>query len=377
MRSNFDKVCTSLGLLVTLAAWGLAREPAANQWAEFRNGGTSSVSGSIPRTWQPDSVSWQHELRGYGQSTPIIYGGRVFVTSVVGPMKDECHVTCFDLKSGQELWKSTHPASQKAASNVMASRAAPTPLVDDRAVYAFFESGDCVAVDHTGQLLWHRSLTNDYGKFDNNHGLGSSPTQSENSVVINIEHKGPSYLIALNKSNGEVRWKVDRASSSSWSSPIVMRSNDQSQVVVSSGGTVSGYDVDSGKSLWSIGGLDGNSVPSPTPSGNMLIVGARVPEFGSDGPAARSNLCIDLAGLSASEKAPQIAWRATKAISDYASPVVSHDCVYYLNKVGVLACLDQMTGQAHYTERLGTQCWATPIVATIASTSLARTARRR
>ncbi len=158
----------------------------------------------------------------------------------------------------------------------MASRAAPTPVVDRDAVYAFFESGDCVAVDHSGKALWQRSLTTDYGKFDNNHGLGASPTQTESQVIINVEHKGPSYLIALDKKTGTTTWKTERNSSSSWSSPIVVQANGQSQIVVSSGGTVDGYDAATGKSLWSIGGLDGNSVPSPTAAGNLVYVGARV-----------------------------------------------------------------------------------------------------
>ncbi len=202
-------------------------------------------------------------------------------------------------------------------------------------------------------------MTADYGKFDNNHGLGASPTQTDDSVIINVEHKGPSYLIALNKTSGETSWKTDRNSASSWSSPIVVRSEGKPQIVVSSGGTVDGYDIATGKSLWSIGGLDGNTVPSPTAAGNRLFVGARVPEFGEDGEAAKSNLCI---ALDETSKSPSIAWRASKAISDYASPVVCNDCVYYLNKVGVLYCLRSSTGEPLYTERLGTQCWATPIV---------------
>ncbi len=341
----------------------IAKEPGAGHWSEFRNGGTSSAHGELPAKWSSENVAWQHELIGYGQSTPTIHGGLVFVTCVEGSMKDECVVSCFELKSGREIWVYRAPATVKGTSNYMSSRAAPTPVVDSRGVYAFFESGDCLAIDHAGKQLWGRSLTSDYGKFDNNHGLGASPTQTETSVVINVEHKGPSYLIALDKGSGKTAWKTDRSSSSSWSSPIVMNIDGKQQIIVSSGGTVDGYDAASGKSTWSIGGLDGNSVPSPTASGKMLYVGARVPEFGEDGEAAKSNLCIALNDKSSNDANPSVAWRASKAISDYASPVVCGDCVYYLNKIGVLYCLSMSTGHQHYVERLGTQCWATPIVA--------------
>ena len=339
-----------------------AAEPTNRGWSEFRNGGSSAVQGELPQQWDSKSIAWQHELIGYGQSTPIIHNGRVIVTSVEGPMKDECVVSCFDLKSGRETWVYRTAATTKGASNYMASRAAPTPIADDRGVFAFFESGDCLAIDHSGKPLWQRSLTTDYGKFDNNHGLGASPTQTESLVIINVEHKGPSYLVALDKNSGATTWKADRNSSSSWSSPIVVNTNGQQQVVVSSGGTVDAYDTTTGKSLWSIGGLDGNSVPSPTASGNLLYVGARVPEFGGDGEAAKSNLCISLGDGNSASTSPGVAWRASKAISDYASPVVCGECVYYLNKVGVLYCLSKSTGEPLYMERLGTQCWATPIV---------------
>ncbi len=209
-------LCSCFGIPSSLSA----ADPSASTWSEFRNGGSSEVRGELPMQWSSDKIAWQHELIGYGQSTPIIYNDRVFVTSVEGPMKDECVVSCYELKSGRQLWVHRRPATVKGASNYMASRAAPTPVVDNNAIYAFFESGDCLAVDLAGNPLWQRSLTTDYGKFDNNHGLGASPTQTESQVIINIEHKGPSYLIALDKKTGATTWKVDRNSSSSWSSPF-------------------------------------------------------------------------------------------------------------------------------------------------------------
>jgi hypothetical protein len=90
-------------------------------------------------------------------------------------------------------------------------------------------------------------------------------------------------------------------------------------------------------------------------------VGARIPEFGSTQEASQSNLCLKLDTTDGDS--PEIVWRASKAVCDYASPVVDRDCAYYLNSVGVLFCVDSTTGETHYTERLGATCWATPIVA--------------
>jgi outer membrane protein assembly factor BamB len=329
-------------------------------WTEFRNGGSSISSGPMPLTWSPENgIAWQKELPGYGQSSPVIFNGRVFVTSVVGPMKDECQIVCLDLETGEQVWEWKKDASSRAASNYMASRAAPTPLVDANGVYAFFESGDFVAINPDGSLKWSRSLTDEFGKFDNNHGLGSSPTQTTELVIVNIEHKGPSYLLAVDKQTGETRWKADRPSGSSWTSPIVVQQEGNEQVIVSSGGSVSGYSTVDGKQKWSFDGISGNSVPSPTVAGPYLYVGARIPEFGSAEEASQSNLCLRLDFSETPQN--EVLWRAKKAVCDYASPVIHGDCVYYLNNVGVLYCVDSLTGETQYTERLGTTCWATPV----------------
>lgn len=338
-----------------------ADDPSESSWTEFRNGGSSRGSADLPASWSPEKgVAWQKELPGYGQSSPVVLDGRIYVTSVVGPMKDECQVLCLDLRTGEEIWTWSQSASVKAASNFMASRAAPTPMVDAHGVYAFFEGGDLVAINLDGSLKWKRCLTDEYGKFENNHGLGSSPTQTRDLVIVNIEHKGPSYLLAVDKSSGKNRWKVDRPSGTSWTSPIVIQHGGQEQVVVSSAGKVEGYSTVNGKSLWTMGGLSGNSVPSPTAVGPFLFVGARIPEFGSTQEASQSNLCLKLDG--SVEGRLEVVWRADKAVCDYASPVVDGDCVYYLNNVGVLYCVSSVNGEAHYTERLGTTCWATPII---------------
>lgn len=148
-------------LCALLVLWGSAHTSCAD-WTGFRNDGGSQVECQLPTAWSPtNGLAWQRELPGYGQSSPVILNEKVFVTAVEGPMKERLLVLCISLTSGQTLWSYELAATNQAASNFMASRAAPTPVVDERGVYAFFESGDCVAVDHAGSLLWHRDLTAD------------------------------------------------------------------------------------------------------------------------------------------------------------------------------------------------------------------------
>jgi outer membrane protein assembly factor BamB len=151
-----------IAILIISVSPCIAGEPAASSWTEFRNGGSSHSASEVPVSWSPDKgISWQKELPGYGQSSPVVFNGRVYVTTVVGSMKDECQILSFDLKTGEQIWVWSQEASTKAASNYMASRAAPTPMVDANGVYAFFEGGDLVAVNHDGSLKWKRSLTSE------------------------------------------------------------------------------------------------------------------------------------------------------------------------------------------------------------------------
>ncbi|MFM7831948.1 MAG: PQQ-binding-like beta-propeller repeat protein, partial [Planctomycetaceae bacterium] len=146
------------------------------------------------------------------------------------------------------------------SSNYSASRAAPTPVVDASGVYCFFEGGDVLALSHSGELLWKRDLVAEYGRFQNNHGLGSSPTQTDDLVILNIEHRGPSFLLALQKRTGATVWRSERPSGTSWTSPIVAEFGGELQVIVSSAGSVTGWSPRDGVQLWTVGGLAGNSV---------------------------------------------------------------------------------------------------------------------
>ena len=329
-------------------------------WPSFRNGGTSIADRSqLPVKWSAkEGIAWQLELRGYGQSAPVTWNGVVFVTSVEGPQKELCLLTAFDVATGKQLWQSEFKASTGLPSNYSVARAAPTPVVDANGVYAFFEGGDVVTFDHQGKQRWHRSLTTEFGKFDNHHGLGSSPAQSADAVFVNVQHRGPSYLIALDKATGQTKWKVDRKATQSWSSPVTLERGGQTQVIISSSGTVDAYAATTGEKQWSVGELSGNSVPSPLIAGTQMFLGAALSDFEVSENAAKSNLCLDLSG----DGAASVKWRATRALSDYASPVVCGECVYFINRTGIIYCLDRQTGEEHYARRLPGNCWATPIV---------------
>lgn len=334
--------------------------PASEAWPGFRGDGSSATPARLPLRWgTAENVAFRTPLPGYGQSSPAVAGGRAFVTAVDGPEKGRLIVAAVDARSGRVAWTRDFASTLPGKNNPMMSRAAPTPCADAERVVAFFESGDVVALSHAGKTLWQRSLSREYGELKNNHGLGASPAQSDAAVFVLADHQGPSYLAALDKRTGKTLWKADRASRSSWTSPVVAELGGREAVVVSSGGTLDAYDAATGALVARAEGLTGNTIPSPAVAGGRVITGAGESRVKPDLLAsALSNACFRLDG---SAFAP--VWRGAKAISHHASPVAHAGHVYFTTKTGFVHCLDAESGEERYAERLPNVCWATPVAA--------------
>jgi outer membrane protein assembly factor BamB len=243
------------------------------------------------------------------------------------------------------------------------SRAAPTPVVDGEGVYCLFESGDLLALSHDGGKLWHRSLTNDFGEIKNNHGLGSSLAQSGRAVFVQVDHAGSSYLLAVCKATGKDMWKAERPSRTSWTSPVVATLGGKLAVLVSGGGTLTTYDAATGKELASLDGLTGNTIPSPTVAGDLVVVGAGENRMKPDAVASAKSNCVVRFGAKDGKPTFEPVWGAKKAISHHASPLVHKGQVFLVTKLGLVHCLDLATGEEKFAERLDDQIWATPVAA--------------
>ncbi|MEM7585164.1 MAG: PQQ-binding-like beta-propeller repeat protein [Acidobacteriota bacterium] len=324
-------------------------------WPGFRGHGDSRVkSAEVPLRWsEQENLAWRTKLPGYGQSAPIVWGRQAFVTSVEGPMKEELILTALDLESGEIRWRRRFAASQKAESSDMVSRGAPTPAVDGERIYAFWESGDLIALDHLGATLWQRSLTKEYGDFAGNHGVASSPVLTDSDIIIQVTHAGPSYFLAANKATGETHWKVDRPENVAWTTPVVVDGPNGDMIISSAAGRVEAFAAADGKQLWAMDGIEKNHVPSITVDGDLMIVPSSEPgqSFAlrrkGDGPLTKEH----------------IAWHAEGITSGFGSPVAQGGCVLFTNKAGVVTCLDQATGEKRWTHRLPDSVWASPIAA--------------
>lgn len=349
-------------LIVALLAPRSHAQTAA--WPAFLGAGASqTTAASLPLQWTTtDGVAWKTTLTGHGQSSPVAYGDRVFVTTVDGPMKDQFLLTCIDLKNGAILWKHATKNSAPVANSTFVSRAAPTPVVTPDQIIVFYESGDCVALSHQGKVLWQRDLGNEFGRFQAEFGLAASPCLAGDSVIVLIEHDGPSSLLALDRSSGDIRWRTERTSRRSWSSPARFVVDGIEQIVVSSSGSIDGYDAKDGTRLWSYDDVAGNTGATPMDVGNgTLLVGASAGRGGE--PDAKTKQSNGLYRIRRNADGWQVerAWSSDKLSISWASPIQHQGYAYWVNRVGVVTCVAVDSGEIQYSERIAQSCWATPI----------------
>lgn len=325
----------------------------ARRWPGFRGDGSGHApSDEIPLHWSDDeNVAWKAELPGHGQSAPVVWNHQVFVTSVEGPHSETLLLSAFDLEDGTVRWRRRFPASQNIEASDMVSRGAPTPVLDQDRMYAFWESGDLLALDHEGAVLWRRSLTDEFGNFEGNHGVASSPVLADDAVVVQITHEGPSYFLAVHRSTGETLWKVDRPSAVAWTTPVVAAGNGRTEILSSAAGRVEALHAGTGEQLWLLEGFEKNHVPSATLAGDRLIVASSSPDH---------NLALLLQPTDGAER---ILWRAEGVTSGFGSPIVHGSCALFINKAGVVTCIDLENGGERWKHRLGESCWASPLAA--------------
>lgn len=347
--------CMFLTLILGARAEDLVPQQDATRWTGFRGNHSNShtAATNLPRTWsETENIAWITDLPGYGQSSPVVWDGKVFATASEGAMKEILVVLCIEVKTGEILWTKRFEASSKTERTDMISQAAPTAVVDAQHLYVFFESGDLLALNHQGETQWHRSLTKDYGAFVGNHGISSSIAQTESAVILLIDHDGPSYLLSINKSDGTNLWKRDREKRVSWTSPVISTSTNLTEILISSNGIVEAYNAENGERRWFVEGIQKNTVPSPTVTDEWVVVGSS---------QKGETLAVDRGGIG-NITGSHIRWKADVA-SSFGSPLIHRGCVYIVNKVGALSCLNLQTGNILWTTRIGSSTWASPIAA--------------
>lgn len=320
-------------------------------WPQFRGPGGSGAAGdaSGPLGFDPQQhTAWQVELPGRGPSSPIVVGGRVFVTASTGVRQDRLHVLCFDAGSGRRLWERQFWATGRTATHATTCCAAPTPASDGQHVYAFYSSNDLVCLDLDGRLRWYRGLVLDYPKTGNDVGMASSPVVADGVVVVQAESQSEAFAAGIDAATGETRWRVDRTRKASWCSPIAVTGagSAQTAIVLQSTDCLTGHDPQSGRQLWRFD-ADCAGISSPATQGEWLLV----PMKG-----------LSLFRIADPARTPELVWEVNRLRPGSSSPVLYQGRVYAVSGA-IVKCADLAHGELLWQLRLRGNHWSSPVAA--------------
>lgn len=256
-----------LAAALALAAFTLTAELAANEWSRFRgpNGSGITDAKNVPTEFGRDrNMLWRLPLP-QGHSSPIVLGDRIYLTGYTG----KALVTyAIDRTTGRVLWEREAPGVDTVVVDKRNNPASPSPAVEEDGIYVFFPDYGMLAYDRAGNELWKMPL----GPFNNIYGMGASPVIVGDTVVLVCDQSLDSYIMAVDKRTGEVRWKVERPEAKSGhSTPILWRSPEgRDEILVPGSFLLTSYDALTGKKLWWVAGLSFEMKSTPVIGGNTI-----------------------------------------------------------------------------------------------------------
>ncbi len=322
-------------------------------WPQLRGPGGSGVSRDLglPVTWSStEGIVWKTALPGFGASTPITLGDKIFLTAYSGygldkdspgSMEDlKHHVICVDRTEGKILWDKSTKARlpEQAYSGMMPLHgyASSTPITDGRVVYAFFGRSGVCAYTTDGEFLWRA----DVGGSTHKWGSATSPILWNNLLIVNASVESES-VVALDKKTGKEKWRAEGIRQS-WSTPVLVDlPGGKQELVVSMHSKVRGYDPANGKQLWECQSVRDYVCPIVIAEEDVVFVtGGRTPltiavKAGGRGDVTDSHLLWEL------KKTPEVP-----------SPLYYNGLLYWVSARGIACCVDAKTGKVVYEEHL-------------------------
>ncbi|WP_254508052.1 PQQ-binding-like beta-propeller repeat protein [Anatilimnocola floriformis] len=341
---------------------------AAENWPGFRGptGMGISQEKNLPLTWNANdssNVLWKMPLPAtlaegkpdHNQSSPIIWGDRVFVTTAFWPKdrkgeeQPEQRVTCFRLNDGEQLWDTAVPPGPWKLSDLRGGYCAPTPVTDGERVYVVFGSSKLAAVDFLGKIAWEQDLP-DWQAFDV--AIASSPILHRGQLLVLADrNQKKSTLTAFEPATGKMLWESKRTGAFTHTTPVVIEAAGKSQLLVTASGELQALDPASGEKLWWC--KTPGDVTSPVFANGLVYT-----DSGRGGPGI-----LVAADGSGDVAATHVKWKLDQIPEGLSSPAIVGNLLFRLHNPGVLKCVDLTTGEEQYAQRLnGVSVSSSPII---------------
>jgi outer membrane protein assembly factor BamB len=333
---------------------------ARSDWPQFRGpDGQGHATGKLPLHWgSADHIVWKTSVPGLAWSSPVIAQGRIFLTTATDQGNAEnpavdLGVACLDEKTGKELWRKTlFSQLGKVEMHKKNSHASPTPIIDGDDLYVHFGPHGTARLTRNGDIVWKTSL-----EYLPTHGNGGSPALAKDLLIICCDGHDEQYVVGIETKTGRVRWKTPRGTTPekgfSFGTPLVLEINGRQQAVCPGSDAVFAYDPATGKEIWHADYPGGYSVVPRPVYGNGLVyicTGYNKPKL----------LAIDPTGTGDVTET-HIRWTTEKQVPHTPSLLLMGKNLFFVSDKGIACCVDALTGESHWQERLGGNYSASPL----------------
>jgi outer membrane protein assembly factor BamB len=341
------------GIVLSLVLTALTM---AGNWDRFRgpNGAGQSDDAGIPTKWEQKNFLWKRPLSGVGHSSPVIWEGRIFITSA-DPKTGKQIVSAFDAKTGSNVWEKRFDAGEYHM-NGLNSYASSTLPVDAEQLYPMWlQDGHVilVALTHDGNKVWQR----DIGPFEETHGFGKSPVLVGDLIVVANDSQAESAIVAVDRKSGDIRWRLARpAGITAFATPCLLDpdAKEKTLLAASTASGLTAINAETGKVIWQglTDSLTQRCVASPIVAGGMILVSCGQGGNGKVLVAARPG---------DKDHGPQEVYSLKQSVPNVPTAVVAGDLLFLWHDRGVVSCYDLLTGHQNWRERVGGDFHSSPI----------------
>jgi len=339
-------------------------------WTHFRGTNLNGIAETenIPLKWDDSVIKWKTEIHDKGYSSPVIYNNQIWVTTAKSDGK-ELYAVCIDFQTGKIIYDIKVFTPEKVEGrNSINTYATPTPCIEKGFVYVHYGNMGTACINTSnGSIVWKRTDL----KCKNVHGSGSSPVIYKNLLILHFEGSDVRYIVALDKSNGKLKWRSDRPAEPyvpltevgklAYITPIIINVKGRDMLISNGSAICQAFDPNTGKEIWRV--VDGaeTTIAMPFTEKGVLFwyTGFNV--------AADGNTYTDLLAVNPDGKGDiagtNIIWKKQDKTSDnqMLSPVIKDGLIYTVTTKNIMMCIDAATGEEIWSTHVTSNYNASPI----------------